>query len=297
MEVVLMEIAVVTDSTCYLTKEEIAANNIHVVPIPFTLNGKTYKEGVDITSEEFYKQLKTASTFPSTSQPSIGEMMELYQGLADQGYDAVISIHLTKTISGFLNNITQLSEEMKDTIKIVPFDSGITVKLMGYLAIEAAKLANQGADVDEIVTKLTELKDTFRDVFVVDDLQNLVRGGRLSNASAFVGSILRIKPLLSFDNPNHDIEAFEKVRSMKKAKARCEQIFDESIAKLAYPVRAIVLHANDEEAGKKWMTKLQADHPDIKFELSYFGPVVGVHLGQGALALAWLQDTEKKPLA
>ena len=292
-----MEIAVVTDSTCYLTKEEIAANNIHVVPIPFTLNGKTYKEGVDITSEEFYKQLKTASTFPSTSQPSIGEMMELYQGLADQGYDAVISIHLTKTISGFLNSITQLSEEMKDTIKIVPFDSGITVKLMGYLAIEAAKLANQGADVDEIVTKLTELKDTFRDVFVVDDLQNLVRGGRLSNASAFVGSILRIKPLLSFDNPNHDIEAFEKVRSMKKAKARCEQIFDESIAKLAYPVRAIVLHANDEEAGKKWMTKLQADHPDIKFELSYFGPVVGVHLGQGALALAWLQDTEKKPLA
>ena len=292
-----MKIAVVTDSTCYLTKEEIAANNIHVVPIPFTLNGKTYKEGVDITSEEFYKQLKTASTFPSTSQPSIGEMMELYQGLADQGYDAVISIHLTKTISGFLNNITQLSEEMKDTIKIVPFDSGITVKLMGYLAIEAAKLANQGADVDEIVTKLTELKDTFRDVFVVDDLQNLVRGGRLSNASAFVGSILRIKPLLSFDNPNHDIEAFEKVRSMKKAKARCEQIFDESIAKLAYPVRAIVLHANDEEAGKKWMTKLQADHPDIKFELSYFGPVVGVHLGQGALALAWLQDTEKKPLA
>lgn len=292
-----MKIAVVTDSTCYLTKEEIAANNIHVVPIPFTLNGKTYKEGVDITSEEFYKQLKTASTFPSTSQPSIGEMMELYQGLADQGYDAVISIHLTKTISGFLNNITQLSEEMKDTIKIVPFDSGITVKSMGYLAIEAAKLANQGADVDEIVTKLTELKDTFRDVFVVDDLQNLVRGGRLSNASAFVGSILRIKPLLSFDNPNHDIEAFEKVRSMKKAKARCEQIFNESIAELDYPVRAIVLHANDEEAGKKWMTKLQADHPDIKFELSYFGPVVGVHLGQGALALAWLQDTEKKPLA
>ena len=292
-----MKIAVVTDSTCYLTKEEIAANNIHVVPIPFTLNGKTYKEGVDITSEEFYKQLKTASTFPSTSQPSIGEMMELYQGLADQGYDAVISIHLTKTISGFLNNITQLSEEMKDTIKIVPFDSGITVKSMGYLAIEAAKLANQGADVDEIVTKLTELKDTFRDVFVVDDLQNLVRGGRLSNASAFVGSILRIKPLLSFDNPNHDIEAFEKVRSMKKAKARCEQIFNESIAELDYPVRAIVLHANDEEAGKKWMTKLQADHPDIKFELLYFGPVVGVHLGQGALALAWLQDTEKKPLA
>ena len=74
-----MKIAVVTDSTCYLSKEEIAANNIHVVPIPFILNGKTYHEGVDITTEEFYDQLTTASTFPSTSQPSIGEMMELYQ--------------------------------------------------------------------------------------------------------------------------------------------------------------------------------------------------------------------------
>lgn len=118
-----MKIAVVTDSTCYLSEEEIAANNIHVVPIPFILNGKTYREGVNITTEEFYDQLKTASTFPSTSQPSIGEMMELYQKLADDGYDAAISIHLTKTISGFLNNITQLAEQMKDTIKIVPFDS------------------------------------------------------------------------------------------------------------------------------------------------------------------------------
>lgn len=291
-----MKVAVVTDSTCYLTDKEIADNNIHVVPIPFTLNGKTYQEGVDITTEEFYDQLKTTKTFPSTSQPSIGEMMEVYQKLADEGYDVVISIHLTSTISGLLGNITQLAEQMKDTIRIIPFDSSITVKLMGYLAIEAAKLAKQGTDPDEIVAKLTKLRDTIHDVFVVDDLQNLVRGGRLTNASAFVGSILRIKPLLSFDNPQHEIEAFEKVRSMKKAKLRVEQIFDESIASLDYPVRGIIVHANAEKAGKEWMEKLQADHPDINFELSYFGPVVGVHLGQGALALAWMQDTEKKSL-
>ena len=95
---------------------------------------------------------------------------------------------------------------------------------------------------------------------------------------------------------NYAIEAFEKVRSMKKAKARCEQIFDEDVAKLDYPVRAMVLHANCPEEGQKWLDKLQADHPNIRFELSYFGPVIGVHLGQGALALAWMQDTAKKPL-
>ncbi|MDD6431620.1 MAG: DegV family protein [Lactobacillaceae bacterium] len=291
-----MKIAVVTDSTAYLTPEEAAANHIHVVPIPFVVDGKSYREGVDITTEEFYRLLKTSSTFPSTSQPSIGEMMELYQKLADEGYDAVISIHLTKSISGFLNNISQIAEEMKDTIKIVPFDSRITVKLMGYLAIQAAQMVEAGEDLDTIIAKLTQLRDTINEVFVVDDLQNLVRGGRLSNASAFVGSILKIKPLLSFHNEHHAIEAFEKVRSMKKAKLRCEQIFKEDLPKLDYPVRCIVFHANAPEAGQKWMEKMQADFPDIKFELSYFGPVIGTHLGQGALALAWMQDTDKKPL-
>lgn len=291
-----MKIAVVTDSTAYLTPEEAAANNIRVVPIPFVLNGKSYQEGVDITNEEFYAQMKTSKSFPTTSQPPIGELMQLYQGLADEGYDAVISIHLTKTISGLLNTVAQIAEEMKDTIKIVPFDSYITVHLMGTMAMDAAKFIRQGDDLDTVVAKLTKLRDTVRSNFVVDDLQNLVRGGRLSNASAFVGSILRIKPLLSFDNDRHAIEAFEKVRSMKRAKIRVEQLFDHKVQAVDYPVRAMVIHANAEEEGKKWMEKLQADHPDIKFELCSFGPVIGVHLGQGALAIGWIQDTDKQPL-
>ena len=292
-----MKIAVVTDSTAYLSPEEAAANNIHVVPIPVTLDGQTYREGVDISTSDFYEKMANSSSFPTTSQTPIGQLMEVYQGLADDGYDAVISIHLTRAITGYLDTVEQLAEQMKDTIKIVPIDSHLTVKMMGYLALEAAKLASEGDDLDDIVKKVKEYRDTFNNVFVVDDLQNLVRGGRLSNASAFVGSILKIKPLLTMHTPTHAIEAFEKVRSMKKAKLRCEQIFDEDIAKLDYPVRAMVVHANAPEEGQKWLDKLQADHPDISFELSYFGPVIGSHLGQGALALAWMQDTAKKPLA
>ncbi len=292
-----MKIAVVTDSTAYLSPEEAAANNIHVVPIPVTLDGQTYREGVDISTSDFYEKMANSSSFPTTSQTPIGQLMEVYQGLADDGYDAVISIHLTRAITGYLDTVEQLAEQMKDTIKIVPIDSHLTVKMMGYLALEAAKLASEGDDLDDIVKKVKEYRDTFNNVFVVDDLQNLVRGGRLSNASAFVGSILKIKPLLTMHTPTHAIEAFEKVRSMKKAKLRCEQIFDEDIAKLDYPVKAMVIHANVPEEGQKWLDKLQADHPDISFELSYFGPVIGSHLGQGALALAWMQDTAKKPLA
>lgn len=291
-----MKIAVVTDSTAYLTDEEARENNIRVVPIPLIIDGQSYREGVDITTEDFYQKLQTTSSFPSTSQPPIGQLMELYQSLADEGYDTVISIHLTAAISGLLNTIGQLAEEMKGTIKIIPFDSHLTVKMMGYLAIEAAQLIKAGNDLDTILEKLKAYQDTFNNVFVVDDLQNLVRGGRLSNASAFVGSILKIKPLLTMHTANYSIEAFEKVRSMKKAKLRCEQIFAEDLAKLDYPVQAMVIHANAQEAGQKWLDHLQATYPQVRFELSYFGPVIGTHLGQGALGLTWMQDTSKKPL-
>lgn len=291
-----MKIAVVTDSTAYLTAKEVAENHIHVVPIPLMIDGQSFREGVDITTAEFYQKLAASESFPTTSQPPLGELMTLYQDLADQGFDAVISIHLTGAISGLMSTVSQLAEQMKDVIKIVPFDSHLTVKMMGDLAIEAAQLIKAGDDLDTVLTKLTAYRETFNNVFVVDDLQNLVRGGRLSNASAFVGSILKIKPLLTMHTKNYAIEAFEKVRSMKKAKLRCEQIFDADLAKLDYPVRAMVIHANAETAGREWMAKLQEDHPEITFELTYFGPVIGTHLGQGALALAWMQDTEKRPL-
>ena len=174
-----MKIAVVTDSTAYLTSEEARANDIRVVPIPLIIDGQSYREGIDLTTEDFYARLKTAGSFPSTSQPPVGELMKLYQQLADEGYEAVISIHLTAAISGLMNTVRQLAEEMKDTIQIIPFDSHLTVKMMGYEALEAAKLIQAGDDLETVLTKLTAYRDTFNNVFVVDDLQNLVRGVRV----------------------------------------------------------------------------------------------------------------------
>ena len=92
--------------------------------------------------------------------------------------------------------------------------------------------------------------------------------------------------------PSHEIEAFEKVRSTKKALARCEEIFDQSVAEADYPIRAIVIHANDEPAAIKWRDKLSAKYPNIPFEISYFGPVIGTHLGEKALAIAWMKDID-----
>ncbi|QEA32377.1 DegV family protein [Secundilactobacillus malefermentans] len=287
-----MKIAVVTDSTSYLSKDEVDRYHIHVVPIPVIMDGRSIDEGVDISTSDFYERLRTNQSFPSTSQPPLGEMITLYNKLADEGYDAVISIHLASTISGFVNQLKNIAPTIEN-IKVIPYDSQITVKLMGYLAIEASKMAEQGKDVDEILTRLDDIRDSMDELFIVDDLQNLVRGGRLSNASAFIGSVLKIKPLLTFDDQTHEIVAFEKIRSRKKALARVETLFEEAQQKVDYPLRALVIHANDEAAGKTWRDTIQAKYPDMTVDFSYFGPVIGTHLGEKALALAWLKDFTK----
>ncbi|QMU07672.1 DegV family protein [Levilactobacillus suantsaii] len=287
-----MKIAVVTDSTSYLSAEEAKRYQIHVVPIPVIIDGRSYDEGVDITTEGFYDWLRNSKSFPSTSQPPLGEMITLYNQLAEEGYDTVISIHLASTISGFVNQLKTLAPTI-DNIRVIPYDSQITVKLMGYLAIEAARMAAKGATPEEIIARLDDLRSTMGEYFVVDDLQNLVRGGRLSNASAFIGSVLRIKPLLTFDDTTHEIVAFEKVRSRKKALARVEELFVEAQAKVDYPLKALIIDANDAEGGAAWATKITQQYPDIPVERSYFGPVIGAHLGEKSLALAWIKDYER----
>lgn len=287
-----MKIAVVTDSTSYLSNEEIERYHIHVVPIPVIIDGRSYNEGVDISTGEFWGKLRSSKSFPSTSQPPLGEMIQLYQQLGDEGYDTIISIHLASTISGFVNSLKQVNENLTNT-HVVVYDSQITVKLMGYLAIEASKLASAGKPVDEIISRLNAVRATIDEIFVVDDLQNLVRGGRLSNASGFVGSLLKIKPLLTFDDESHEIVAFEKVRSRKKALLRVETLFAEAIEDADYPIRAIIIDGNDPEGADNWMKQIKNKFPQIPIERSFFGPVIGTHLGEKSLALAWLLDTDK----
>ncbi|GAA6113228.1 MAG: DegV family protein [Apilactobacillus sp.] len=288
-----MKIAIVTDSTSYLSKEEQEKYGIHIIPMPVMIDGKSYEEEVNISTEEFYEKLKNSQSFPSTSQPAMGELINMYNSLAEEGYDAVISIHLASTISGFFNSLSALAPTIEN-IKVIPYNSKITVKLMGNLVIEAAKQVEAGKSIEEVIEHLDMVRDTIDEIFVVDDLQNLVRGGRLSNASAFLGSLLKIKPLLTFDKQSNEIVAFEKVRSRKKALKRTEELFKEAIDKVDYPVKAIVINGNDPEAGHEWKESIQSIYPDMKIEESYFGPVIGTHLGNKSLALAWMIDTETK---
>ena len=287
-----MKTAVVTDSTANLDQETIDKYGIKVVPIPYIIDGTEYQDGVDLTRPEFYEKMQNAKDFPTTSQPPVGEMINLYNQLADEGYDAVISIHIAGTISGLMTTLNNLKGQL-DNIKLYPIDSSITEVPMGWMVKLAARMAAQNEDAEKIVAAVEQLKKQYDAVFVVDDLKNLAHGGRLSNASAFIGTVLKIKPLLHFDKESDKIVAFEKVRSLKKAMKRAQEIIKEETDKADYPFRLLVIHANNEKRGQEWAKEVQEAFPGIPVSLDEFDPVIAVHLGEGALALGFIRDIEK----
>ena len=278
-----MKTAVVTDSTAYLTAEECQQYNIHIIPLSVHLHDGTYDED-KITATEFYDKVRGAKEFPKTTQPPVGKFVELYEQLGND-YDDVVTIHLSSGISGTYLGALQAGE-MAENVNVYGFDTEVACGPQGMYAIEAAKLAAQGASGEEIIAHLHALKETMQAYFIVDDLGHLQRGGRLSAASALIGGLLQVKPILHFQNAK--IEPFEKIRTQKKALRRVDELLEEA-TKQHDSLQAVVIHANCEEQGREWMASLQQKFPQVDFKLSYFGPVIGTHLGEGSLALGWMK--------
>jgi len=215
-----MRTAIVTDSTAYITPEERARLNIHMIPLSVNISGQLFAEEVDITASEFYDKVRGAKEFPKTTQPPIGEFVTLFEELA-KDYDAVISIHLSSGISGTYQGAVQAGE-MVEGIDVYTFDSEISCAVQGFYVLRAAEMAAQGFSAKEILATLADMKQYTRAYFIVDDLAHLQRGGRLSSAAALIGGLLQVKPVLHF--VDKVIVPFEKIRTRKKALKRAEDL-------------------------------------------------------------------------
>lgn len=284
-----MKTAIVTDSASYLQPADIKKYHIHVVPITVIFGQQTYLENVEITPEQFYKRMRTDPELPKTTQITLGQMQTMYDQLAAEGYDSVISIHLSSGITTFISNLESYLPNVKN-IQVYPFDSKIAVAGEANMALLAAKLVAEGKTPTEVLAELTKLRDTTQVYFVVDNLSHLVRTGRLSNASGLVGNLLRIKPVLTFEDGK--IVAIEKERTMRRAYKAIKQKFADAYAKLDYPVRVTVVSAHNPELQQQWVADIRASFPNVTVNESQIGPVVGVHIGEGAVGLIWARDWE-----
>lgn len=278
-----MKLAIVTDSTAFLPTRIKNHPDLYVIPIPVILDGKIYNEGIDIEADEYYGLLKNSKDFPTTSQPAVGEVFALYEELKAKGYDTILSIHLSSGISGFVNTLFAMKDDVKE-MTIVPYDSKITSMPMGHMVESALDLNDKGYSLEAILAHIDRIRDNTYAYLIVDDLNNLVRGGRLTNGAALIGGLLKIKPILTFSEGK--IILFEKIRSSKKAFARAEQIIGKRNEEIKPPVKLYVIHANNLEVAEEEKAKLQKQYPQAEIEIGHFGPVIGSHLGEKAIGIA-----------
>jgi len=277
-----MKVAVLTDSTAYIPSELRKKYNIHLVYLSVVFDDKSYREEVDITTTEFYEKMRGAKELPTTSQPSVGQILEKYEELADE-YDAVISIHLSSKISGTYQAAVSAGK-MVEGIKVYTYDSEYSCMVQGFYVLEAAQMAQQGKSPEEILARLEDIKQSVKAYFMVDDLTNLQKGGRLSNAQALIGSMLKIKPILHM--VEGEILPFEKIRTRKKAISRIMGMLEED-AQQKKISKVVFIHGNDEDAAIELRDQFLKQYPHFDTYISYFGPVIGTHLGEHSLGIAW----------
>lgn len=272
-----MKTAIITDSSAFLNEEIKQKENVFVLDIPIYIDGQTYIEGQNITDSEFYQKMAISDELPKTSQPSIHDLAILLEKLSDEGYTHVIGLFLSSGISGFWQNIQYLKDDFPNLTIAFP-DTVITSAPLGYMVEVTANMVKTNASFDFILAELSENIDKTTAFIIVDDLDHLVKGGRLSNGAAILGNLLNIKPILRFDEAGKII-VYEKIRTSKKAFKKLYKILSDTTKTGDYKV--YVIHANVPETAQEVAKELTEKGFDVS--IATFGAVIGTHLGEGAL--------------
>lgn len=277
----MSKIALVTDSTCDLPESVVKDKNITVIPLNVHFGEETFLDGIDLQSKEFFEKLSTSEIHPQTSQPSVGRFVETYNDLLKK-HDSILSLHISSKLSATYNSALQAQKEIgNENIKVIDSMNG-TLGL-GAIVYHIADLNQKGESFENLVKEAEKIIPNAIFMGLVPTLEYLAKGGRIGKARAFMGSLLKIKPILSA--VDGEIQSVGKARTLIKG---MDFIVDEmknrKISKL------FIVHANHEERANllKEKTKDLIDPKDVI--LAEFGPVVGTHLGPGAFGVGFISS-------
>lgn len=280
------KVAIVTDSTSNIPEDLINSYSITQIPLQLIWDGENYRDGIDITTLEFYTRLKTSKTSPSSSQPSPAAFQRVYTDLLEQGYD-IVSIHISSKLSGTLDSAIQ-AKNIIGSDRIALVDSQSASMALGFGVLVTARAAAEGASFDECVKLAEHAVANTGVLFVVSTLEFLRRGGRIGGAAAFLGTALSLKPILTVKDGR--VDAQEKVRTMSKAMDRSLEILMERVGS-KHPLRLAVLHANAPTEAEIMLNNALEKIPanTIKETLiTPVSPVIGTHTGPGTVGFAYL---------
>jgi DegV family protein with EDD domain len=278
-------VRIVTDSTADLPLEVVRGLDITVVPLRVIFGEQAYRDGIDLTNEEFFRKLAASRELPRTSQPSTGEFLDVYHRLA-QDTDRILSIHLSSGFSGTVDTARRAARDLIGGCTIEVVDSQTVSMAMGFAVIAAAKAARDGASLEDCSGAARSVLRRQRLAVALDTLEYLRRGGRIGRAAAFVGGLLDIKPVLTIRNG--EAHPLSRVRTRPKALEEMLRfcLEDGSV------VDAVVMHSTDAPEADKLAEEVKRRCPAVSVHVGAIGPVIGVHGGPGLLGLAVVRAEE-----
>ena len=280
----MSRIIIVTDSTADLTEQEIQDFNIHVVPLNITIQEEHYLDGETITKEEFKNKMIASSELPMTAQPSIGRFVELYDELGKDGSE-IISIHLMNSISGTVNAARQAADITESTVTVV--DSDFTSRSMGIIVREAANATKEGKSAEEVLEVIESTRQRTKLYLTVLNLDNLIKGGRISRVMGAFSNLLNIKLFLEVINGK--IEIVQKGRGLKSLQKKYDEVFEEMKACPNGIQEIGIMHAGLNEFNQSQIDTLRELFPDAKFTIVMTSPIIMSHTGVDAMAVTYLE--------
>ena len=280
-----MAVRIVTDSTSDIPPSIAHELGISVVPLSVIFGDEAFREGIDITHDLFYEKLVRSRALPTTSAPSVGDFLSVYRPLLKEA-DEIVSIHISSKLSATYSNACQAARQLSDEgARIEVMDSQSVSFGLTFLAAAAARAAADGAGIDAIRELVEGMVPRVRIIVVLDTLEYLRRGGRIGRARAYLGAVLRVKPLLSIRDG--EVHPEERIRTKSHALDRIFQI----VTSYRVNEAAIGYSTNAQEA-EDLKRRLEGALNGVTVHVQRLGPVIGVHAGPGVIGVGVLEEEQ-----
>ena len=278
-----MTIRIVTDSSCDLPSGLIEQYGISVLPCYVVVDDQTFKDGLEIQADDFYRRLLADGRTPTTAQPTPSDFQTVYRELVGQG-DQIISIHVSSKLSGTLNSAQQAKASLDDGSAVEIIDSQLASIPLGLAVLDAAIMASKGGSVHDIAGQIRQRLSLHHGLFALDTLEYLQKGGRIGKARAFMGSVLHVKPILRLqDGEAHPVE---RPRNRERAIRRLVELAQE----LAPVRRLAVIYSTNADRMAELKQGLTGILPADQIIESRFGSTLGTYIGPDALGVAVTQE-------
>ncbi len=271
---------IVMDSAGEIPDEWKSEYDVEVIPVNIQFENKTYLQGVDLSNDDFYRIAETTGVIPKTSQPTPQQFVDFYNRIAKVG-DTILSLHITSKLSGTFNSAVLATKELKNKLRVIPFDSGSGSAALGYMCREVRQMDRAGATLQAILTRLEVIRQNVNIVLTLDSLEYARRSGRAGALTAALAALIKIKPIIILKDGALDMK--EKVRTRQRSLERVLEIIQERVDDRM--VNVAVVHSQSIQAARQLLQKVQQTLHVNEIIISELSIGVAANLGPGTIGI------------